>query len=426
MIADFWPYIVIVLLLLCSAFFSGSEIAYASANKLRLKKAAEKGSRRAKWAKTISDHYDRALCTILMGNNMVNIAASSLATTIALSLVGELGAAYAALIMTVIILIFGEIVPKQLAQQKADKVVILVSPLLRFLMILTRPLVFIVMRIVDLVSRLWGGKSKAAPLTDDELVTIIETVEEEGVIGEERSDLLQSAVEFAEIEAGEIITHRTDLTALDIDAGLEEILRICLSAPFSRFPVYKDGIDNIIGVLHLNHLLKALIDDREPSIRALLSEAWFIPRSKKVQSVLTEMQRRQLQMAVVIDDFGGTLGILTMEDILEQIVGDIWDETDTIRHEWKKLGENRFEIDGTMGIHDFLDLFDLSENDFEDGYVTSGGWAMDMLETIPRRGDHFDYGDLTITVAAMDELRIKKLLVEKNRPRKNQKRNSGL
>jgi CBS domain containing-hemolysin-like protein len=412
MTADLWLYVAIVLLIACSAFFSGSEIAYASANKLRLKKAAEKGGRRAKWARAISDHYDKALCTILMGNNLVNIAASSAATTIALSLVGEVGAAYAAIIMMVIILIFGEIVPKQLAQRRADSFVLLVSPPLRFLMIVTRPLVFVVLRIVSVVSRLWGGRGAVAPFTGDELVTIIETVEEEGVIGEERSDLLQSAVEFADIEAGEIITHRIDVVALDIDAGLDEILDTCLSAPFSRFPVYRGSIDNVIGVLHLNHLLKALLDTREPSIKALLSEAYFVPKSKPVQSILAEMQRRQFQLAVVIDDFGGTLGILTMEDILETIVGDIWDETDTIHHEWKLLGADRYEVDGALSMRVFIDLFDLNENDFEDDYVTVGGWAMEMLGTIPKAGDCFEYNDLVITVKSMDDLRIQTLLVD--------------
>jgi CBS domain containing-hemolysin-like protein len=412
---DFWLYIGIVLLIVCSAFFSGSEIAYASANKLRLKKAAEKGGRRAKWARAISDHYDRALCTILMGNNLVNIAASSAATTIALSLVGEVGAAYAAIIMMVIILIFGEIVPKQLAQEKADHFVLLVSPPLRFLMIITRPLVFVVLRIVAVVSRLWGGRGAVTPLTDDELVTIIETVQEEGVIGEERSDLLQSAVEFAAIEAEEIITHRTDVVAVDIDHSLEDIIDTCLSAPFSRFPVYQGSMDYIIGVLHLNHLLKALLDTRQPSIRALLSEAYFVPKSKPVQSILAEMQRRQLQLAVVIDDFGGTLGILTMEDILETIVGDIWDEKDTIHHEWRRLGAENYEVDGALRIRDFIALFDLQGSDFRDDYVTAGGWAMEMLGSIPRPGDCFDYNGLTITVKAMDDLRIQTLLITPRR-----------
>jgi CBS domain containing-hemolysin-like protein len=418
MIPGFWLYLAIVFLIFCSAFFSASEIAFAAANRMRLKKAAETGKRRALWARAISEHYDKALCTILMGNNLVNIGASSLATAAALSLAGDAGAAYAAGIMTVIILIFGEIIPKRLGRQAADSFIFIASPPLRFLMLLTGPLVFIVMKIVSALSRFWGGKESSAAFTDDELVTVIETVEEEGIIDGERSDFLQSAVEFAGIEAGEIVTHRLDLTALDIDDSPEAIFKTVLSAPFSRFPVYKGSIDNVIGILHVNHLLKALVETRDPPIKPLLSEAYFVHKSKKIQSILAEMQRRQFQMAVVLDDFGGVLGILTMEDILEQIVGDIWDETDTIHHHWKKLGEDLFEVDGTLNMREFIDLFDLKDSDFEDSSVTAGGWAMETLGDIPREGDRFEYGDLAITVTAMDDLRIQKLLVELKPPAK--------
>jgi CBS domain containing-hemolysin-like protein len=353
-----------------------------------------------------------------MGNNRVNIGASALAAAIALSLAGDAGAVYAAGIMTVLILIFGEIIPKRLARQAADRFVFIVAPPLRFLMIVTGPLVFVVMKLVSAVSRLWGGRGTAAAFTDDELVTVIETVEEEGIIDGRRSDFLQSAVEFAEIEAGQILTHRLDVAALDIDSSPDRIYKTVLSAPFSRFPVYQGGIDNIIGILHVNHLLKAMIETREPSVKPLLSQAYFVPKSKKIQSILAEMQRRQFQMAVVIDNFGGVLGILTMEDILEQIVGDIWDETDTIHHHWKKLEETLFEADGTLNMRDFIDLFDLNENDFEDNYVTAGGWAMEMLNDIPKAGDRFEYNGLTITVTAMDDLRIKKLQVRLKPPAK--------
>jgi CBS domain containing-hemolysin-like protein len=409
--SDYWPYISIILLIICSAFFSASEIAYASANKLRLKKAAEAGGLRAKWAQAISSHYDRALCTILLGNDLVNIAASSVATVIALSLIGEQGVFYATLIMTILILIFGEIVPKQLAIRKADALILFLSPLLRFLMVITKPLVWVVMKLLAGISRLWGGKGQESGMTNDELVTIIETVEEEGIIDEERSDLLQSALGFSEIKAREIITHRLDVIALNIADDLESIMKTAMSAPYSRFPVYEGSIDTIIGVLHINHLLKALLDTDAPSIRSLLTEVCYVHRSKTLPVVLAEMQRRKIQMAVVSDDFGGTMGILTMEDILEQIVGEIWDETDVVRDEFRKIGEDGYEVDGNMGIYDFLDHLGLSDHHFENKFITTGGWAIDMLGGFPQEGDSFTYQNLTITITEIEDLRIKKLQI---------------
>lgn len=408
---DYWPYIAIVFLILCSAFFSSSEIAYASANKLRLKKASETGGLRQRWAQAISEQYERALCTILMGNNLVNIGASSVATLIALSLVGEVGAAYATGIMTVLILIFGEILPKQIAKKHADSFVLVMSPPLRLLMMITGPLVVVVMAVVENVSRIWGGKSEKIAMTEDELITIIETVEEEGIIDEVRRDLLQSAIEFAEITAEEITTHRVDILSIDINDSMDEILKIAEELPYSRIPVCDGSMDNIIGVLFLNHLWKALLDRESPSVRELLTEVCYVHKSKSLPVILEEMQRRKTHMAVVIDDYGGTLGIITMEDILEQLVGDIWDESDEIRNELVEVGENLFEVDGGMSIYGFLERLDMDDSEFEDHFVTIGGWAIEMLKDFPSLGESFLYKNLKVTVAEMTELRITKLEV---------------
>jgi CBS domain containing-hemolysin-like protein len=258
----------------------------------------------------------------------VNIAASSVATVIAISLVGSAGIAYATGIMTVFLLIFGEIVPKQLAKQHSDSYVVAIAPVMRFLMIITKPIVAVFMRFIAFVSKLWGGTSQEAPMTDDELATIIETVEEEGVIDQERRDLLQSAIEFNEIKVQEVITYRKDILAADINDSTDEIIKTALDSPYSRIPVYDGSIDNIIGVLSLNHLLKSLSRKETPDIRLMLTEVSFVHKSKELPVVLEEMRRKKIHMTVVTDDYGGTLGILTMEDIPEQLVGEIWDETD--------------------------------------------------------------------------------------------------
>jgi CBS domain containing-hemolysin-like protein len=409
---DYWSYIGIVLLMLCSAFFSSSEIAYASANKLRLKKANESGGIKGKWAYFISENYSKALCTILIGNNLVNIAASSVATVIAISLVGSAGVAYATGIMTVLLLIFGEIVPKQLAKQHSDNYVIVISPIMRFLMIITKPIVAVFMRFIVFVSKLWGGASQEAPMTEDELATIIETVEEEGVIDQERRDLLQSAIEFNEIRAQEVITYRKDILAVDINDSAEKIIKIALDSPYSRIPVYDGSIDNIIGVFSLNHLLKSLSKEKTPDIRSILTEVSFVHKSKELPVVLDEMRRRKIHMVVVTDDYGGTLGILTMEDILEQLVGEIWDETDKIRNEFVKVSENNYEVDGNVNIYEFLDYFHIKDDELEEHFVTLGGWSIKMLGGFPKQDDSFEYKNLTVTVAEIDELRVTKLSVQ--------------
>ncbi len=411
---DYWPYITIIILVACSAFFSASEIAYASLNKLRLKNAAEEGGLRAIWAGRIVDQYERSLCTILMGNNLVNIGASSVGTVIAMELVGgEQGAAYATAIMTVIILIFGEIVPKQVAKQHADSFSLMVAPLIRLLTVITQPLVTVVMFLVNSISRLWGGKGEAQGITADELVTIIETVEDEGVIDEERSDLLQSAIEFSEVEVQEIITHRVDMLVIDIDDSLDEILQTVMESSYSRIPVYEDNIDNIIGVLVVNQFYRKLLETKDFNLRSLLTPVCYVHESLTLPVVFEELQRQKMQLAVVIDEYGGTQGIVTMEDILEQLVGEIWDESDEVYDEFVELGENLYECSGNLGVDDFFDHLDLDPPmEEDDDYMSMGGWAIEMLDGFPNEGDHFQYKNLFVTVTEMKEQRVVKLQIE--------------
>ncbi len=411
--SEYLPYIGIVVLIALSAFFSGSEIAYASVNHRRLKKSAEEdGGIRLQTACYIYDNYGKALSTILIGNTLVNLAASSVAAVVMVRLFGSRGAALSGVVMTVLILIFGEILPKILASANCDSFAVAVSLPLRFLMWLTYPFVFVVSKFIDLASRLWTGDGDTGPsVTEEELVSIIETVEDEGVIDEEQSDLIQSAIDFAEITAQEIITHRVDMVAIDIDDDMDTILHIASSSQFSRIPVYEGTVDNIIGILFLNHFYKQLVDDPNVSIRDQLMEVCFIHKSMKLPAVLAELKRRRVHMAVVTDEYGGTMGILTMEDVLEQLVGEIWDETDDIEPEFEEVEPNRYEVSGDMSIYDFLDEVGHDSDHFEGDYTTLGGWAIEMLGGYPNAGDSFDYENLTITVTETDDLRVTELSV---------------
>ncbi|MBQ6835844.1 MAG: HlyC/CorC family transporter [Clostridia bacterium] len=406
------PYLGIVLLMIGSAFFSSAEIAYASVNKSRLKKAAEAGDIKAQWAVDISDHYDKALCSVLIGNNLVNIASSSVATVVAMALVGDAGVAIATFVMTVLLLIFGEILPKQLAKKFSDPYALAISPILRIFMWITAPLVHIFMKFMEKLSHLWGGASDETSITYEDLVTIIETVEEEGVIDEDQSELLQSAIEFDETEVQEIVTHRTELTALDINDSLSENIEIALKSEFSRIPVYDDTIDDIIGVLPVSNLLKALLDEPAPDIRSLLSEPEFVPQTRKLPEALEQMRQSQNHILIVTDNYGGTLGIVTMEDILEELVGDIWDETDEIDPDIVENEDGSLTVDGTTMLSDLLDHVEIEDPELEDYVITVSGYITEVLDDYPEVGDTFRYRNLVFTILETEDLCATNLRVD--------------
>lgn len=402
-------YIVIVICLICSAFFSGAEIAYNSVNPISLQKASDEGSKSAKLALSIYNKYDKFLSTILIGNNLVNIASSSVATVICISLFGEVGAAYATLVMTVIILICGEITPKMVARTHSFSYATMTAYPIRLLMIVTYPIVWLVGLLVKLLSGLWGKDEEEEGFNPEELSNLIEIAETENVIDEERSDLLQSAIDFSDTSAQEILTHRVDMIAIDIDDPMDEIIATLESSPYSRIPVYEDSIDNIIGIVYLNHFYKRIVEDPDFSLRDILIEVCFIHKSMKLPAVLSELKRRKTHIAVVTDEYGGTMGIVTMEDVLEQIVGEIWDETDEVVEDITEVAENIFEVDGDMSIYDFLDEVGLDSDDFEGEYTTVGGWAIESIGTFPSVGESFEYENLTVTVVETEELRVTKL-----------------
>jgi putative hemolysin len=405
-------YMLLVFLIACSAFFSGSEIAVATANKIRLKNAADTGNKRAKLAQKIADNFTEFLSTVLVGNNLVNIAASSAATVLAVYYFGNRGQAIAPIVMTVIILIFGEILPKILATETADRAVLIFAPLLKICTVVFKPIVFVVTKLVDKLSKLWTPPEQPS-VTDEELVEIVDTIEEEGVISEREGELIRSAIVFSETTAHEILTPRVDVTAVDIDDPVEEILADEELMNHSRVPVYEDTIDNIIGILNTKQLLKAAIADKKPDIRRLMREPLFVHMTMTTADLLQEFRERRLHMAVVVDEYGGTMGILTLEDVLEEIVGEIWDEKDVIESDYTQDVDGAWIVDGLMQISELLELAELDDREFESEYTTVGGWATEMLDRFPEVGDSFSYQDLIITVTKTDNMRVDKLRVEK-------------
>ncbi|MEN6419414.1 MAG: hemolysin family protein [Clostridiaceae bacterium] len=407
-----WQYLGIAGLLALSAFFSGSEIAFAKANRMRLRAATEQGSVLSKIAYYIYQSYDNALVTILIGNNLVNIAASSVATIIAIALIGDNGAWVATLAMTVLIITFGEIVPKIVASQIPEEFAKAVSIPLRVLMTLLFPLVWLLSLLLRSVDKLLKKRVGETPsVTEEDLETILDTVEDEGVIDEDRADLLQSALDFDEVLAYEILTPRVDMVAIDIDDDKDEILRTIFDSPYSRIPIYRDTVDNVIGVLHLNRVFKALADGAEINLSQMMMPATFVYKTMALPDVLKVMKKRKSHLVVVTDEYGGTMGVLSMEDVLEQLVGDIWDESDEVDEEIVSLGGGRFDVDADMRIEDFFEELDIDDRDFDDDNTTLGGWVIEQLGRYPRVGDQFDYRNLTITIKKRRKLRVIRLLV---------------
>ncbi len=414
---------IILLMLVLSAFFSGSEISFNAANKMRLRKAGEAGSKTAKLANKISEHFTIALSAILIGNNLANIAASTAATSIAIALLSgvsggdAIASTLATVIMTVIVLIFGEIVPKLLCKQHADTVVMWIAIPVLILMIVLSPAVAVVMGLLWVLRLIWGkDKNEGVDVTEEEFSSIIDTVEEEGVIDEGQSDLLQSTLEFHETTIEEVMTPRIDLTTIDIDDDRESIIDTIENSTYSRIPVYEDSIDNIIGILYLNQYYRAAVDDPNADIRGMLMKPCFLHKTMHLPDALRHLRDRRTHIAIVIDEFGGTMGVVTIEDILEELVGDIWDESDEIITDIVKTGENTYEVLGEANIYDFFNEIDYEPRDFESEYSTVGGWAVENLNSDPHVGDSFTCGRLYVIVTEMDEMRVTKVTAVLNKP----------
>lgn len=413
--SDVLRYILIVVCIILSAVFSGSEIAFMQLNPIKLRhEAEEKHSRLAKLALRFQERFDSGLIAILIGNNLVNIGSSSIAAALAISLMGESGAWVATAIMTVLIITFGEILPKIFASERAEGMAKVVALPLTVIWILLYPLIWLLEKFLKLLSGIWKDSESDDAVTEDDMETILDTVEDEGVVDEDTADLLQSAFDFDEVLAYEVITPRVDLVAIDLDDPREEQMKIAFASPYTRIPVYRDTPDHIVGILHLNHLYKAMVEDPDVPIQKLLMPVTYVHKTMPLPDVLDTMRRKKSHMVVVTDEYGGTMGILTMEDVLEQLVGEIWDETDKIEEQFVEIGENRYEVDGDMRLVDFLDEFDKEEEDLDDDNATVGGWAVEMLGGYPKLFDSFVYEDLTVTVLKKERMRILRLLVERN------------
>lgn len=401
---DYLPYIIsMCLLVLASGYFSATETAFSSLNKTRLKTMIEKGNKRAELTLKLSEQYDKLISTILIGNNIVNIGLASIGTLLFISIYGNMGATISTIVVTIIVLIFGEISPKSIAKDIPEKFAMFSAPLLRCLMFILTPVNFVFANWKKLLAKLFRLQ-KNEEMSQEELLMLVDEVEQAGTIDSDEGELLRNAIEFTDMVAEDILTHRVDIEAISIDASREEIAKVFSDTQFSRLLVYDESIDNIVGVINLKDFYTKLSDDM--SIKDILAEPIFVRKADKISDLLQNLQSNKTHMAVVIDEFGGTHGIVTMEDILEELVGEIWDEHDEVVEECEKLADDTYLIDCNMDLKNFYDRFAIS-SDSES--PTLAAWIMEQLGKVPEENDEFQYENVLIKLVELDNHRVLKI-----------------
>lgn len=407
--------VLIVVLIALSAFFSASETAISSVNRIRLKGMAENGSRGAARALKILKKYDKALTTILIGNNIVNIATSSISTILCIQLVGEkYGSLVSTVAVTLVVLIFGEILPKSIAKDHAEGTCIGVSAVIAFLMLIFTPFSSFFIVLKKVMSHLFHKKTSVS-VTEEELIAIIDEIEDEGVLEEQESDLVRSALQFDEITADEIITPRVRIVAVDVNDSAEEVREKFLSEQYSRMPVFEKNLDNIVGIINEKDFITAYAKKgAELSVRELIQDTIYVPSMQKISEVLRLMQKKKCHMSVVLDQHGGTLGIVTMEDLLEELVGEIWDESDEVKSPVTMLSEHEFEVYGEVSLNSLRRFFESRdvELQIDSEAHTVAGWVLELFGSIPKNGDSMETEEFSVSVLEAAELRVNKVRIE--------------
>ena len=400
--------VILIILVALSAWCSSTETAFSSVNKLRLKSKADDGNLRAKKALVLLEQYDIVLSCILIGNNIVNLTAATLGTVLFTKLLGPVyGPASSTIILTVVVLIFGEITPKTLANDQAEKFCMRAAPALRICLIVLTPLQLFFGLFQKAAIKLFHS-SEEEGITEEELITMVEEAESEGGLEHHESELIRAAIEFNDMEVEEILTPRVDIVAAPDTITMEEFAVLFAENGYSRIPVYHTSIDNIIGVVHEKDFFSARYHNHT-DITSLISKVFYTTGTAKISDLLRLLQVRKAHMAVVVDEYGGTMGIVTMEDILEELVGEIWDEHDEVIEEFKPQEDGSYLISCSASLDDLFDRFSLRAVDIDSASIS--GWVLEQLGRVPVEGDHFTYENLDVTVTRVDHRRILEIRV---------------
>lgn len=403
--------IVMVILVLFSAFFSSAETAFSSLNKVRLKASYEEDSKRVQSTLKLAENYDIVLSTILIGNNIVNVASTAIATLFFTGLLGDnsdLGATVSTIVMTIVVLFFGEVTPKTIAKEKAEKYAVLITPVVKLFIIVFYPL-NLVFRGWKLLLNKMFGLGKAETVTEEELKTYVDEAHTGGEIDENESELIRSSIEFDDVFVSEVLTPRIDVEAIDKREKISEIEKIFKSCNYSRLPVFEDDIDNIIGVIH-HRDFEEIRSRGLKSIRTIIKPIPTVSPFIKISKLLRILQENKTHIAVVIDEFGGTEGIVTLEDILEELVGEIWDEHDEVELDVERIEDNVYIVDGLASVDILEEYFDLQMDEDSD-ITTVNGWVMSHLGKIPEVSDSFDFENLHAEVVEIEGRRAESIKI---------------
>ena len=405
---------IILLCVVMSAYFSATETAFNTFNKIRMKTLAEKGNKRAERALKLSENYDTLISTILIGNNIVNILAASLTTLLFTKHIADanLAATLSTVVMTVAVLTFGEISPKTVAKRAPDKFVLFATPLISFLVVILKPFSLVFKGLQSLLGKIFKNEEDQG-ITEEELISIIEEATEDGDLDEEESTLIKSAIEFNELEIGDVFTPRIDITAVRSDITTEAMAEVFTDSGYSRIPIYEDDLDNILGIVYYKDFFATCQGTNIP-LSEIIKPVMYVTKTQKINDVLKDLQEKQLHLAVVTDEYGSTAGIVTLEDILEEIVGEIWDEHDEVIEEIKSVGDKEYIVSGMANLDKLFEELEI-ELDEEQDAMTVNGWAMQILDRIPKEGDSFEEHGLTVKVLKMDGRRIEDLHILDNR-----------
>ena len=406
--------LIILALLLFADYFAVCETSFAAVSRIRLKTAMERGDRRANKAMYVCEHFDKAITTILIGTNIVHLSCASYVTVLVTRRWGLSAVTLSTFVTTLVVFFVGEMLPKSIAKKYSLRLALGTASSLVFFMHLLTPISFVLTKIGEFASRLTKGDSEVS-VTEDELYDIIENMTDEGDLDSEQGDLVHSALAFGDLTAESILTARVDMETIDVDDPLEEILSQVKASRHSRIPVYQDSVDNIIGVLQIRRFMREYLQKREKTdLRSLLDEPYFVHQSAKIDELLSVMSSKKINMTIVTDSYGGTVGIVTVEDILEELVGEIWDEDDEVVEPCVDHGDGSYSFDAGVDIEDafeFMDYEDPDETDFD--HKLLGEWAYEQFDAIPQEGDSFTYNGLRVTVEKVQQRRIMQLRIQR-------------
>ena len=399
--------VAIVILVMCSAYFSATETAFTSLNTIRMKTWAENGDKRAARALAVGEDYDKLLSSILIGNNIVNITATTISTLLFTKIFVTYGATISTVVITIVVLIFGEISPKSVAKEFPERFAMFSAPILRVIILVLTPLNFLFSMWKKLLSKIFKPSGDDG-ITEEELMGIVDQAESEGGLDAHEGDLIRASIEFNELDVSDILTPRVDLVAVDEESTMQEVGALFVENGYSRLPIYHETIDNIIGVVHQKDFYKARVRG-EDRLAMIKSPVVYTTPNTKIFKLLRILQMNKVHMAVVVDEYGGTEGIVTLEDILEELVGEIWDEHDEVTEFLHKQPDGRYNIDCTTDLDDMYDLFEIKG---ECEASTVSGWVLEQIDRSPKQGDHFIAEGLEVTVTAVDNRRVMEINVK--------------